>query len=229
MRTPILLLALSAAVFTSCSSAYKSGQTPDDVYFSPERPVDEYVTTDNKDDRQYKGDDNDEYYDDYYLRMKVRDRYRWSTIDDEYYYKNPYRYSYSYGWSSWTSPWSIYSSWDYSHNPYCCCHYATGKPSIVYNRPSRIFNLNTYNGPASNSPRTGMYNGKRTNSNTPVRTYNSDRTHNSNAGNVLRDIFSSSGSSNKSSSGSSSSSSSSSNNSGSSKSGSSSTAPVRRF
>jgi hypothetical protein len=37
MRSAILLLVLSAAILGSCTSAYKTGQTPDDVYFSPER------------------------------------------------------------------------------------------------------------------------------------------------------------------------------------------------
>ena len=44
----ILSLAL---VFASCTTAYKSGQTPDDVYYSPARPQEEYVRTEKKDDR----------------------------------------------------------------------------------------------------------------------------------------------------------------------------------
>ncbi len=35
MNTRILLLAISAAALSSCSTMYKSGQTPDDVYYSP--------------------------------------------------------------------------------------------------------------------------------------------------------------------------------------------------
>src|SRR5690349_20281267 len=81
MRTSILLLVLSVVIFTSCTSAYKTGQTPDDVYFSPPRAQDEYVRTKEKD--QYKertSYDQDVYYDDYYLRMKAHDRYRWSDL-----------------------------------------------------------------------------------------------------------------------------------------------------
>ena len=44
---PLLSLAL---VFASCSTAYKTGQTPDDVYYSPERPQAEYVRVDDEDD-----------------------------------------------------------------------------------------------------------------------------------------------------------------------------------
>ena len=48
---PLLSLVL---VFASCSTAYKTGQTPDDVYFSPERQRDEYVRVEKKDDRRYE-------------------------------------------------------------------------------------------------------------------------------------------------------------------------------
>ena len=37
MRYKILLYGLIAATITSCSSAYKASQTPDDVYYSPAR------------------------------------------------------------------------------------------------------------------------------------------------------------------------------------------------
>ena len=43
MKSQILLLALTVAALSSCTTAYKTGQTPDDVYFSPARPQDEYV------------------------------------------------------------------------------------------------------------------------------------------------------------------------------------------
>ena len=53
MRSAILLLVLSAAILGSCTSAYKTGQTPDDVYFSPERQQDKYVTA-KEDNNVYK-------------------------------------------------------------------------------------------------------------------------------------------------------------------------------
>ena len=68
MRSSILLLVLSAAVLGGCTSAYKTGQTPDDVYYSPARQQDEYVNVKENDDTRYQG--NDEYYDDQYLRME---------------------------------------------------------------------------------------------------------------------------------------------------------------
>ena len=61
MKSAILLLALSAVTFSNCTTAYKTGQTPDDVYYSPARPIDqdEYVRVDNDNDRTYR---YDEYY-----------------------------------------------------------------------------------------------------------------------------------------------------------------------
>ena len=62
MKSAILLLALSAIIFSSCTTAYKSGQTPDDVYYSPARPQDEYVKAQRNDNRY-----SDDYYEDRYL------------------------------------------------------------------------------------------------------------------------------------------------------------------
>ena len=92
MKSQILLLALIVAALSSCTTAYKTGQTPDDVYFSPVRQQDEYVQTEKKDDRRYQS--REEYYDDRYLRMRMNNRLRWSELDDYYYYGNRYDYSY---------------------------------------------------------------------------------------------------------------------------------------
>jgi hypothetical protein len=35
MKTNLLISILTIGLLTSCSSMYKSGQTPDDVYYSP--------------------------------------------------------------------------------------------------------------------------------------------------------------------------------------------------
>ncbi len=95
MNTRILLLAVAAVGLGSCSTIYKSGQTPDDVYYSPapqqrvaynpsyQDDEDEYVATDNgeyvnvqtdQDRMAYSAEDN-------YLRMKVRNRGMWSSLD----------------------------------------------------------------------------------------------------------------------------------------------------
>src|SRR4030095_114400 len=94
MKRQFLLLAITAAALSSCTTAYKSGQTPDDVYYSPTRPQDEYVRVEEKEEYRY----NDDYYDDRYLRMKVHDRTRWTYLDDWYSYdRYGYRANYIYG------------------------------------------------------------------------------------------------------------------------------------
>jgi hypothetical protein len=202
-------------VFASCTTAYKSGQTPDDVYYSPARPQAEYVTTNDKQD-QYRYDEQAE--DDRYLRMKVHNRRTWSDLD--YYYSDPYAYSYryrnrfnNYGNIYYNTPWDYYSSWNYYYNPYAPYYrphyYNPYGPKVivinprqpVYNRP-RTFNLNVYNPPATNgydSKNTsrrvyrgdnGSYNYDRNNS-----SYNSGN----DKGNGLRNIFNSNNSNNASS------------------------------
>jgi uncharacterized membrane protein YgcG len=115
-----LLLAATVVFLASCSTAYRTGQTPDDVYYSPARETAGYVQVDNDREERYdpRRNQQDEYYyedaDDRYLRMRVRNRYRWSAFDD--YYMNDWRYNTwsSYYNNSWSySPWN-YSPWSYS-------------------------------------------------------------------------------------------------------------------
>lgn len=101
---------MMAALITGCSSAYKASQTPDDVYFSPARP--------GASQRNVAKEDRYEDYlssqDDQYLRMKIRDRNRWSTIDD-YSYWNDSRYVPSYSYNYYRNNWNNFYSWN---NPY---------------------------------------------------------------------------------------------------------------
>ena len=141
MKRQILLLAITAAALSSCTTAYKTGQTPDDVYFSPARPQDEYVRTEEKQEYRY----DDDYYDDRYLRMKVHNYSRWNYLDDWYAYdRYSYRYNYYYG--SYYNP---YTSWNYYHNPYCHNNnviiYNPKQTNVVANVPKpRNFNLSSY-------------------------------------------------------------------------------------
>ena len=86
MKSQILLLAVTVAALSSCTTAYKTGQTPDDVYFSPARPQEEYVQVEKRDNRRYQS--REEYYDDRYLRMRMGNRLRWSELDED---QNPLR------------------------------------------------------------------------------------------------------------------------------------------
>jgi hypothetical protein len=94
MNTRILLLALSVAALSSCSSVYKSGQTPDDVYYSP-APVrvqaDEYV-----DVKQPKQGTNYQSYEQY-AESQRDDRFLRMSVGNPY-YMNAYN---SYGGFDW--------------------------------------------------------------------------------------------------------------------------------
>lgn len=48
MNIKILLFAISAAAISSCNSAYKSTQTPDDVYYSKARVAEEDDNSEKK-------------------------------------------------------------------------------------------------------------------------------------------------------------------------------------
>ena len=196
MKQRILLLFALATVFGSCS-VYKNGQTPDDVYFSPERPQAEYVRVEDKDeDSYYRGGQNrnsNDYYnyeEERYLRMKVRNRQRWSYLDNDFYSYNPYVYS-NPGY--YNSPWNPYSYWNHYYNPYGGSVMVYNVKSPVYNRP-RTINLRTFdiqNNPSIN-PRVYNYKSGSTNGNT-----RSNTAPRRNVGSDLRNIFNS-GSSNNS-------------------------------
>ena len=192
MKRQILLLAITAAALSSCTTAYKTGQTPDDVYFSPTKPQDEYVRVEDRKD-EYRYDDN--YYDDRYLRMKVQNRTRWNDLDDWYSYdRYGYRYNYYYG--TYYNP---YTSWNYYNNPYCRNNVIIYNPKqthVVANVPRpRNFNLASYTNSNYNNA----------NSNVRMNSYKPGTTsrpvyNNSNSGrglsNTVKQIFTGSNSNN---------------------------------
>lgn len=217
MKSTILLLAFFAIAFSSCTTAYKTGQTPDDVYFSPASPQDDYVNTKKKDDRMYREDD---YYNDRYLRMKVQNYNRWSELDDWYNYE---RYDYYYSKNYYRNySWNPYTYWNYNFNPYCPNTIIINPKSTTYNKP-RTFNLNTYNNyllsnSISSNPKTSV-NPKNTN---PDIFNNPKNNNNSGLGNTLRNLFNGNNNNNSGSPGSGASGNNSSGSSGGS-------APVRKF
>ncbi len=237
MKSSVLLLALVVAALSSCTTAYKTGQTPDDVYFSPTRPQDEYVRIEKEDDRRYRYEED--YQEDRYLRMKIRNRNQWGDLNDWYSYER-YGFGHNYYYGSYYNP---YNTWNYYYNPYCS-HSVYVNTRFTANAPKpRMVNLNTYNtnnNSTVSNPKTQFSNPKynlpgNSNNNYNSNTYSAPRNSSSNSGtntgNLLRTIFSG-GSNNNSSSNSSSghnTSSSSSSSSSSSGSSSGSSAPVRRF
>jgi hypothetical protein len=107
MKNSLLFTLLGLGLFvTSCSTAYKSDQTPDDVYYSPGRPAAEKVdiVKDQTQRDQYENYVNNT--DEQFLRMKVGNYYRWNMLDD-YSYWNDSRYDFSH--------FNYYSSIGYSN------------------------------------------------------------------------------------------------------------------
>jgi hypothetical protein len=86
MKSVIVFSSIVAIALSSCSSVYRTAQTPDDVYFSPGRePAAAYVQMDGPQERagRYQNDEG-EYLsqDDRVLKMRVHNRSMWSAFDD---------------------------------------------------------------------------------------------------------------------------------------------------
>lgn len=111
MKRILLLSVISMGLLSACSTAFKAGQTPDDVYYSPGRDggsAKEEVVK-KKQAEEYQEHVNIQ--DDRYLRMKVANRYRWSGIDNyDYWYDSRYDfggYNYQNCYSSWNPRWNL--------------------------------------------------------------------------------------------------------------------------
>lgn len=173
MKHVLLLSAISLTLFTGCSTAFKAGQTPDDVYFSPGREIVQDERVQEKQKAEYQ-----EYVssmDDRYLRMKIANRYRWSSIDNfDYWYDSRYdfgNYNYSYysglnpywnprlgygayypgnyGWG-WSSP--VYTVVHYYSIPSTPGGYTSGSNILAYRNKS--YNNNNY---GYRDPKTGGF------------------------------------------------------------------------
>jgi len=229
MKSILPLLALF--FLASCTTAYKSGQTPDDVYFSPEREQGIYVRADeNSSYRRYDFRNRTENYyemqNDRYLRMRVADRNRWSYVDD--YYRNPYAYNYYSNHHYYNNTyWNARNYWNYYYNPYLTPVIVMNPKSSVPNRP-RMFNLHVFDSPETSSKNPKMPANRYREYNTPSNQRSVDNSRN--RGNEMRDVFGSRGNNSSSNSNSSEGTKSSSNNSGSKSSESKgSNTPVRKF
>ena len=145
-----ILLLCSIVFFASCSAVYKSGQTPDDLYYSKPKVV--VVNTD-----RYERLDN--VYEERQIRMAAID-YRWRMLDDRYdfnYSYNPYAYGYNYG---------------YYYNPYFYPYPFFGQSAVFVNPKNttiRKTNLASYSNTVSGYTPSKSSNSSRTNS---VRGYN---------------------------------------------------------
>ncbi|MBS1511870.1 MAG: hypothetical protein JST86_13570 [Bacteroidetes bacterium] len=193
MNAKILLIAFSAVAFSSCVTTYKSGQTPDDVYYSPLRPADERKQDDIQRDRD-EAQRNANAVEYNRIRMSIRDP-RWRDLDD---------YDYSYNYSPYYYSYSSYNTYGYYYNPYYCSkplYYIGATYSAPVNHTPRMVNLNTYRNyttAISTNPKTGL-----SNSQTYYRQYNTSNNGNK-VGSFLREVITPSASGRSGSSGSSS-------------------------
>jgi hypothetical protein len=188
MKYKILLFGLVAVILTGCSSTYQASQTPDDVYYSPAR---EGIA--KKERKQDRYEDYVSSQEDQYLRMKVRDRQRWSGIDDYTYWNDSryipsynydyYRNSYysPYAWNNWRSPYynpyfSVgYNNWSpFYYSPYGYNRYNNGYNNVYIQKYPTRPNVNT------SRPNLNGY----TN-----RSYNNTNTNRDNLGNTLKRVF----------------------------------------
>lgn len=110
MKYKLLIFGFITAMAVGCTSAYKASQTPDDVYYSPARSG----AAERNVAKEDKYEDYISSQEDQYLRMKVRDRERWSSIDD-YSYWNDTRYVPSFSYNYYRNNWNNYYAWN---NPY---------------------------------------------------------------------------------------------------------------
>ena len=167
MATKIPKFLLFIIAFSSCTTLYKTGQTPDDVYFSPNRPyVETYV--------EYRREEEVIYQPEYrVIRMGINDP-RWRNFDQDYRY-NTYNY---------------FSKYDNYYSPYYNSYYSPIYSPIYYspvlpkNTSPRKENLGGYS-PITNYPST---NNKMGQSTKPLK-YNNNNSGSA-VGNILRQIIS---------------------------------------
>lgn len=130
MKSSIMQLIFIVSLITGCSSAYKSTQTPDDVYYSPARGVNEVRQERNKQNDRYQ-----EYLssnDDRYLSMKVHNYLLWGPLDDySYWYDSRYNF-YNYN--------TFNTSLGYGWNPY----YYNGNPYYYNNNYAWMYGYDGY-------------------------------------------------------------------------------------
>ncbi len=179
MKINFLLFAIIIATVSSCSTSYKTGQTPDDVYYSPAR-------LQNNEVRKEKDKEEDVYYttEDRDTRRRVNNR-RYRRYDR---YDTYDRNNYPYGYNTYPQ---VYG------NPKYDAPQNTSQP--------RKSNLGAYSPNPSTPDSSSTYNpkfGRQNNGTTtnPVRTFGNQSNPSSNNGsgfgNMMRRVFSGTNNSN---------------------------------
>ena len=148
MKHTLLLSVLSIGLLSGCSTAFKAGQTPDDVYYSPGREV---ASAKEEKKEKIQQEEYQEYIssqDDRYLRMKVSNRNRWSSLDN-FDYWNDSRYDFCncncYGSSNTYGNWNNYGNWNQGWNVSVGYGRRNGYGNYGWNNP--IYTLVHYTNP----------------------------------------------------------------------------------
>jgi len=173
MSTKLLLFAITAAAFCSCSSAYKTTQTPDDVYYSPAR----FYSDESKSERKQDYKETRNYSEERQIRLGINDS-RWRYFDNDISY-SPYMYGYNYGY--------YYNPYYYNLPVYSPILITPVNPKTSTPRTTNLAAYNTSYNNVNNNTNTKM--GGFVNS--PVRIYNNSNNNRSKVGNTLDKIFNS--------------------------------------
>ena len=222
MKTKHLFLLGIIAAFSSCSSAYRIGQTPDDVYFSPAPPQNNYVTSNNQQNKDTYAYNNTYNSEDLAIRRGIGNpRYRNNISLDFGYGYNPYDYygsSFYNPYSSYYNPYSsFYNPYTYTgvtfypynynyNNSYYSPYYNNYYPPVYYIPKSggavsnysgpRKYNMGVYNNNTNANPVYTHPVQPTTTNSVPVRTFKTQPTNTSGVGNFIRRVFSGDNSSN---------------------------------
>lgn len=187
-----LILAISVAACSSCSTAYKSTQTPDDVYYSPTRPLLDETKEDNRDEvvNNYTSEDRE-------IMMGIRDQ-RWRYMDDpcacnwgynnSFYNYSPYGYynsPYNYSFNNRNNYYGYYYNPYYYPHPIYNLTVTTFRPAI--NTTPRMVNLNAYRGYNRNNIPTKS--NTNLNWNNKTRSYNNSNTQSSRQSSRVGDVI----------------------------------------
>jgi len=195
MKHTLLISVLSIGLLSGCSTAFKSGQTPDDVYYSPGRNREE--TTQKEEQTQKKQKEEYEQYvssqDDRYLHMKVANRSRWSSLDNyDYWYDSRYDFCTCYcntGWNSynaWNPYWNLglrpglSSNWGWNSPIYTVVKYTS--PVYANNGYTSGSNISAYKNKSYNNSNLGYKDPKTGN-------FVTNGNNNNSFGNLLKRVF----------------------------------------
>jgi hypothetical protein len=214
MKNTLLFALLGIGLLsTSCSTAYKSDQTPDDVYYSPGRPMEERVNTRVEEEKKQQYDEYVTNMDDRYLRMKVSNYNRWFMLDD-YTYWNDSRYDfnrynlYGSGWNNYN--WNkiggyVGSGWGYYDYYYPNAGWYNPKSTIITYYGGKIPTPGTTSGSAITAYRNKTYNnnnngniGYNTKTGMPITSNNNNSSNNFSS--LMKRVFSPASSNSNSSS-----------------------------